>query len=312
MSQNEKIVQELLVHNAKQSADFIKSASARKHLVKDHPTKIIVFECMDGRVNFPLSVELPFGIVSSFRSMGGIFDLGVSRFAKTLNRVVGEALAEKRHCLLVVTYHFSKSDVHKGCKGHDYNTEAAKLVSEKFCTELKQTFASAKNKVYPVVLGIETDEDRFIISGEDIETLPAAMRKDTDFILGENEKHADSLPQRTEKEIQHGENMIAVGLGFDWLHSYNRALIIGPWCHGIDESIATAASIVLSNLKEKRITENEGVLLVCGSVLSKKEAQAISEHCVEIIKARVPEVASCLHVLAGATDPKTRKFVPIK
>lgn len=315
MQKEEGLIRELLGYNAGQSREFAKLASQRKRWTDICSTKIIVFECMDGRVNFSLAAGLPFGIVSAFRSMGGIFDLNHPRFFTALRSVVKGALQESRDCLLTVTYHFSKSDTHCGCKGHGYDTELAKLSAERFCSELKEVFA--KNKVHSIVLGIETDEDRFVVESSVLEELPCRIRKDLDLILSENAKHANEM-NRTEKEKRHGENIIAVGIGFDWIHSYNRAFIIGPWHNDIDLSVATAAEIVLSNLKEGRVAADDGALLLCSTVpnsagiaFAEKEAKALLEHCSGTIALRVPEILPHLRFLAGTTDPKTRKFRPI-
>ena len=318
MNKDENLVRKLLALNDEQSREFSRLTPERKRWTDIHPTKIIVFECMDGRVNFPLSVGLPFGIVSSFRSMGGIFDLGIPYFAKTLSTVVRKSLVEGRDSLLIVTYHFSKGDKHNGCKGHNYDTDSAKLGAEKFCAELKEIFA--KKKAYPIVLGIETEEDRFIVESSFLEKLPKTVRKDLDYLLSENAKRANKLI-RTEKEKQHGENIVAVGTGFDWFHSYNQSLIIGPWHYDLNAPIVTAANIVLSNLKEKRISESDGLFLLCGVVPSgssaielsfaKKEAKVLSEHCLKMLEISVQEIIPHLHVLAGITDPKTRKFLPV-
>ncbi|TRZ51732.1 hypothetical protein D4R99_03965 [bacterium] len=323
MGKNENLIQRLFDYNTEQSKEFTRFAvSEKRRFLNAHPTKIIVFECMDGRINFPLSCAFPFGVVSSFRSVGGKFDLGIPHFTKTLCNSVMDALMEKRDCLLIATYHFSKGDAHRGCKGCGYDTEAALVGAQKFRTELERAFSFVKNRVHSIVIGIETDEDRFVIPDpSSLEKLPKAIRKDLDFILAGNTKHASELPKRTDKEMQHGENIIAVGTGFDWLHSYNQALIIGPWCYDLDTPVTIAADIILSNLKEKRIADSDSVLLLCGTVPSKdtqvrfalaeKEAKALSEHCVAILKLRAPEIMPYLQILAGVTNPLTRKFSPI-
>jgi hypothetical protein len=322
MGKNESLVLELLAYNTKQSKEFVRLEEDRKRLVRAHPTKIIAFVCMDGRINFPLIAGLPFGVVSSFRSLGGIFDFGNSCFLETLKKSVRSSLLERRDCLLVATYHFSKGEKYRGCKAWNYNTEAAKLGAEKLCAELEKTFASVKDKVYPVVLGIETDEDRFVIpDGVSLAKFPCAMQKDIGFILAENRKHVQNLPKRTEKEMQHSENIIAVGLGFDWIHLYNRALIIGPWRDDMETEIVSASEIVLSNLKEGRTAEDIGAVLLCGAVsqnttraglaLAEKETKTLAERCQKTIASRVPEIIPYLQVFAGTTNPKTRKFSKI-
>lgn len=323
MGKNENFVQTVLDYNTAQSKEYARLAGERKSIIAAHPTKVIAFVCMDGRINFPLIAGLPFGVVSSFRSMGGIFDLGFPRFKKTLVQAVRETLAQKRNCLLVTTYHFSKGDKNRGCKGWNYDTESAKLGAEKLCAELEKMFASVKDRVYPVVLGIETDEDRFVIPDNvPLQKFSRAVQKDIGFIVSENMKHAWNLPKRTEKEMQHGEGIIAVGTGFDWLHSYNKAIIIGPWCEDIEPSVIAGAEIVLSNLKGGRVAEDLGTVLLCGAVpqnttpagvaLAEKEAKILSERSEKIITSRVPEIVPYLSIVAGTTDPKTRKFSAIK
>jgi len=323
MGQNENLLKEILLYNDKQSREFMRMAADRKRFVVVHPTKIIVFACMDGRINFPLCVGLPFGIVSSFRSLGAVFDLGDPRFSKTLKMAVKGVLSEDRDCLFVATYHYSKGDKYRGCKGWNYDTEASIAGAEKLCAELGKMFAAAKNRVCSVTLGIETDEDRFIVSPyASPEKIPASMRKDIGFILAENAKHVSNLPKRTEKEMCHGEHIIAVGTGFDWIHSYNKAVIIGPWSEDLSRPVGAAAGIILSNIKEGRISEGEGAMLVCSAVsknttmaaraLAEKDAKALSERCVKIIASHAPELVPYLAVLAGTTDSRTRKFLPVR
>ena len=64
--------------------------------------------------------------------------------------------------------------------------------------------------------------------------------------------------------MNHSEQVIAVGRGFDWLHVINKALIVGPFSVDWSSEVVTAAKIVLSNLKEGRAPKEDGtVLLVC-------------------------------------------------
>jgi len=218
MNDHENLVQKILDHNARQRKKFANESSLRKRFLSEHPTKFIVFECMDGRVNFPLIAGLPAGIVSCFRSMGGIFDLEIPDFANTIYKVINAARKKNRGSLLVATYHFSKGEHHRGCAGYKYDSENAIAGTLKLCSEMNETFAM-KN-VYAIELGIETDEDRFVIDAKELEKVPTVLRKDLEFLLFENKKRADNLAIRSVNEMNHCEQVIAVGLGFDWLFSY--------------------------------------------------------------------------------------------
>jgi len=90
----------------------------------------------------------------------------------------------------------------------------------------------------------------------------------------------------------------------------------------MDVPVATAASIVLGNLKTKRIPADEGALLLCSAIVEGKSARAralaeekekaLAKQCEKVILERVSELAPLLHVLPGITDPKTKKFSSVK
>ena len=52
------------------------SVLARKRYIAQHPTGIIAFNCMDGRINTSVATETPAGIILPLRNLGGRFDLG--------------------------------------------------------------------------------------------------------------------------------------------------------------------------------------------------------------------------------------------
>lgn len=41
-----------------------------------HPTSLMAFKCMDGRIHLPYITKTPLGIIELFRNLGGAFDLG--------------------------------------------------------------------------------------------------------------------------------------------------------------------------------------------------------------------------------------------
>ena len=70
-------------------------------------------------------------------------------------------------CLPLVTYHFSKGDPHRGCAGHGYDTAAARAGAVSLVNQIERVFGASHACVYPIVVGIETDEDSLVLHGKD-------------------------------------------------------------------------------------------------------------------------------------------------
>jgi hypothetical protein len=70
-------------------------------------------------------------------------------------------------CLPLVTYHFSKGDPHRGCAGHGYDTAAARAGAYSLVEQIERVFGGNHACVYPIVVGIETDEDSLVLHGKD-------------------------------------------------------------------------------------------------------------------------------------------------
>ena len=62
-------------------------------------------------------------------------------------------------------------------------------------------------------------------------------------------------------EIEHREWMICLGRGFDFLHTPNLALIVGPYSPELAEPIAQAAAIIEANMQAGRIPDDGFLLL---------------------------------------------------
>ena len=65
---------------------------ARERYLARHPTRILVMKCMDGRIHLPHATRTPLGIITPFRNLGGIFDLGWPYLGEMLVDTVGEAV----------------------------------------------------------------------------------------------------------------------------------------------------------------------------------------------------------------------------
>jgi hypothetical protein len=62
-------------------------------------------------------------------------------------------------------------------------------------------------------------------------------------------------------DIEHREWMICLGRGFDFLHTPNIALIIGPYSPNLDVPIRRAAGIIEANMHAGRIPDDGFLLL---------------------------------------------------
>lgn len=338
----------ILNRNEEQSAAF-RSAAARLSRTRyraEYPTEIAAWKCMDGRLNLAVYTKTPPGIIHPFRNIGGKFDLGWPFFQDTTKELVKYATGRGRRVLVLVTYHFSKGDHHRGCAGWKYDTNAARAAAEELARQTERVFGLSPRIVYPVVVGVETDEEGLRIHGQNgtsidvaaldtIENLSGKVHEmfpDMDaqmvhdfipLLVGNWEHVADvRASNRPPIDLEHREQIIAVGRGFDWLHIPNKALIIGPYSHEWPQAVATAGKIILGNLAAGRVPKDEGVLLLCSSLSRDEEGSfgwnmAIEKakylECVsrESILESVPELKDSLQIFSGVTFADTRKFHPL-
>lgn len=337
----------VISRNIEQSNDFCEASvrSWRHKYRVAHPTEVAAFKCMDGRLNLALMTETPPGIIQPFRNVGGKFDLGWPFFGELIKEWVQYALSRNRACLIFVTYHFSKGDKHRGCKGHGYDTDAAKKGAEELCRQIELVYGKKMRIVHPIVVGIETDDEALIFHGEDgglynvserlgdsaeaiqseLARLYPTMVMQTlvdlvPFVEG-NQQHVRKIhaAQRAPIELDHAEQIVAVGRGFDWLHLPNRALIVGPYDHDWPSAVATAGTIVLDNIKQGRVPAKEGSLLLVSSFARDEQgsfgwntaiekARYLERVSLKILHERVPDLVPYLGVLKGVNDAQTRKL----
>ncbi|MFA6391121.1 MAG: hypothetical protein WCW66_00015 [Patescibacteria group bacterium] len=340
------LVQEVIERNLEQSAIFRGPDAylARKYYRAQHPTEILWFKCMDGRLHGPVITETPVGIIQPLRNLAGSFELGWGYLADIFLQWVMYAVQNGRRCLPFITYHWSKSDIHKGCKGHNYDVEKAKTDASGLVANIEKAFGKDHQVVYPIMVGIETDEDAMVLHGvngsslnmiNELETAADILKEkvrllypdmhsqvidDLFALVAGNIKHILHLRAnpRPDQQTMHNEQIIAVGRGFDWLHWQNRALIIGPFSYDVATPIATAATIILDNINKGLIPAEEGALLMTTGVyrlptgpepiLAELKASYLEEFALNVIKTRVPELYPYLHVLSGTVDMETRLF----
>ena len=336
----------------KTQSDLFSSPDARmkrQQFRAKHPTEILALKCMDGRINMSVMTETPPGIIQPFRNMGGYFDLGWPFFGDAVHKFVDYAIHKGSDVLFFTSYHFSKGDTNRGCAGFCYDAEAARNSSDFLRQKIEVVFGKVNRVVYPILVGIETDEDALVLHGTngevlDIAEIPSStsndemliainrlypdmrfhMKRDLLRLLMGNLRHIKKIrtEQRLPIELDHREQIIAVGHGFDWLHLTNLALIIGPY-DGWQNAVKTAGTIIIKNIKENLVHDDSGALLLI-SVLSRDEigssgwnmsiekAKYINKVAQEVLQTEVPEIVPVLKNLVGVIDANTRMLHQIE
>jgi len=321
---------------------------ARERYLAEHPTAIAVMKCMDGRINLPVMTNTPPGILMPFRNLGGAFDLGWPHLGEVLAHHVQNWVRVGRRVLFLVTYHYSKGDPHRGCAGFNYDTEAAYAHTQVIRRQMQQIFGAEHSTIYPLICGIETDEDTIVVHGTNGEKLdmsqitpderstleprlaallpdmPAQMRADLlPLLLGNLDTIARVREQAARHErlldIEHREWMICVGRGFDFLHTPNLALIIGPYSPNLDVPIGKAAGIIEGNMRSGRIPDDGFLLLASvpymeiGIDRARAELKSIflARFAAEVIRNERPELAEKMFIRTAVLDWHARTLETI-
>lgn len=321
---------------------------ARERYLAEHPTAIGVLKCMDGRINIPVATNTPTGILMPFRNLGGIFDLGWPHLGEVLAHHVQRMVCEGRRVLLLITYHFSRGNPKRGCAGFDFDTEAAIAHTRDIRAQVEHIFGGGHATVYPLICGFETDEDALIVHGDqgvalDLSTLsprdrttlaprltdllpdmPERMRADLLPLLLGNLDHIDEVraqAARNERQldIEHHEWMICLGRGFDFLHTPNLALIIGPYSPNLADPIRKAAAIIAANMASDRIPD-DGFLLLASvpydeigvdRARAELKSRFLSEFAGRVISDDHPDLAGRMAVRTAVLDWRSRTLETI-
>lgn len=284
-----KLISELLELNRIQSELYAAQAPIRHAYREAHPTLVVAFKCMDGRVHLPVMTKTPFGLIRPKRNIGGVFDVGWPTERMRLLEITHYAHEEDRNCLFFVSYHFSKSDSHLGCAGHGYDTGKAITSSSKLVDDLQfayRRFGLQEN--YAILVGVETDEEALVFHGRNGKTVSVAElgeMSETDvlalikelypdmpkrialdlapYIMG-NHEHIKDVRERgkVNTDLEHRERVLAVGQGFDWLHKINYALINNDSDPKLEQVIGKAAGIILANRDKGNIPATGGLYFV--------------------------------------------------
>jgi hypothetical protein len=257
--------------------EFRKQAQMLNDYVIKHPTKIMVFKCMDGRILFSSFTETPLGSLRNFRNLGGQFDLGWKGLKAAFTSTVQKNHDEGRGCLAIITYHYSKGDVKRGCAGYKYNIKASIDGAMALKKQIKDAYRGVPYHVFPIVVGIETDLESLIfhngkVDGKAVSVNLAEMRSnitseemfgellslypyipgnilaDLNPLLMGNMRHIERIrtSNRPIADLEHGEWILGVGgaSAYDWLHVPNTALLVGQYNPNIEKPISEALHVI--------------------------------------------------------------------
>ncbi|MFZ4858437.1 MAG: hypothetical protein ACOYL3_18790 [Desulfuromonadaceae bacterium] len=312
---------------------------ARERYLALHPTAIAVMKCMDGRINIPVATNTPPGIIQPFRNLGGMFDMGWPHLGEVLAQYVQRMVRSGRRVLILITYHFSRGDVHRGCSGFNCDTEAAIAHTRQIQSQMEAIFGAAHGSVYPLICGFETDEDALLLHSSDgrildlsgdisvdeltaelairFHDMPGDLRSDLLPLLAGNLSHIKGLRhERRSLVVEHREWMICLGRGFDFLHTPNLALIVGPYSPNLADPIRKAAAIIESNMADGRIPD-DGFLLLASvpyDEIGVDRARAVmkshflSRFASEVIESEFPDLAGKMIRHTAVLDWNTRRI----
>lgn len=321
---------------------------ARQRYLAEHPTAIAVLKCMDGRINIPVATNTPSGILMPFRNLGGMFNLGWPHLGEVLAHHVLRMTSAGRRVLILITYHWSKGSPKRGCAGFNHNTAAAMAHTLEIRQQVEHIFGSGHGTVYPLVCGFETDEDALVLHGAgdavlELATLstadtltlpnrlaailpdmPVQMRDDLLPLLYGNLEHIAQVRQQAARhertlDIEHREWMICLGRGFDFLHTPNIALIIGPYSPDLADPLRKAAAIIEHNMGAGRIPD-DGFLLLASvpydeigvdRARAELKSRFLSQFAAEVITSEFPALAPKMRKRTAVLDWNSRQLEQI-
>ncbi len=341
----ERIVEELIALNDGSSLMFCDAGvrAQRMRFRAKYKIRTVCFKCGDGRINLAHITKTPLGLIFPFRNIGGVFDMGWPALAERVCGIVQNSIDDGRSNLFVVTYHFSKGDVHRGCRGMGYDKQKGVDNAARFVRQLEEVFGSGHEQVDVVMVGIETDEDLLILhdrSGARAIATTEVMKDGKEsavsiirelypdmapemvnyflHLVEGNVAHVEELRKnpRPPVSLSHTERVLALGQGFDWLHSPNFAVIVNYFDPMLDDAVGTGAGIIINNRDEGRIP-NDNALLVAsigyreqGFQYNAAKAQAfyLARLGMESVRKFHPGNEGFFHSVVGVVDMYRRKL----
>lgn len=298
MSQRPKLVQEVITINRRCSTLFA-SANARSNRLyyraKEKYFKMWVV-CMDSRVDIPKVTQVPVGVGKHFRNLGARFNLEWEKFDEAVFRCYMHHLKEEgKGSLAMLNYHWSKGSKLRGCKGFNFDKDAAIAAMFGLQEQFKRVYGDNTESMIPLVVGLETDEDSLVFHGDKGEILdlgalslhdfcseeelkrwlqsefrkiypkkPSGAIGDLCFMGQKNLEHTAEVrgTQRPITDLDHKERVVVIGRGADSIYEANLALIVGMYSDEPEEAIREAIGVVQSNMQKGRINKDDGFVLL--------------------------------------------------
>lgn len=336
-------IDDLLALNRRHSELFRSAGQSdeRRFYRVEYPTEIGVSKCMDGRMNGPVLTETAMGIMQPWRNIGGKFDLSWPLYQESILAWHDYAISQKRRCLKLVTYHFSRGERERGCRGFNFDRQAAQEYTGNLKSQFDKDFG--RTVLYAVHCGVETDLESWILHGDngeivDLADVPESSEVNIrdmlrrlfpdmheqivrDFIplIRGNIRHITKIRADKHRNLavdaEHKEWVLAFGRGFDWLHEINMALIVGPFDPNRYNVIKEAAKLIYENQESGRTNGHEIVLLSSAFYrdesgpernLKIRKARGLEEEALYAIQEAVPDLLPHLQILTGVVNINTR------
>ncbi|MEI8344126.1 MAG: hypothetical protein WCF93_04210 [Candidatus Moraniibacteriota bacterium] len=339
----QKKVERLIEINEAYAIQYFDQLLFLEEYKEKHPTRVVVFKCSDGRMLFAHFTGTPLGYLHNFRNLGGQFNFGWKGLQGAFNYHVKEASNSNNGCLSIVTYHYSKGDVKRGCKANNFDKGVAIRGAERFVKQIRTAYKDIgyPANVYPVVVGVETDEDSLILHSENGDQEPVNLG-DLNPIMSENEliqkirvlfpgmsatMCVDFLPliynnikhiaevrkaKRPITELDHNEFVVGIGgsLSFDWFHIPNIAILVGQHNPNVERPIRSALEVIKPSAKK------QGFILLAGASYGKHnpesfafdEARYYSRLGQELVKQHHPELVEFMYPMRILLNTETQKF----
>lgn len=346
-----KQVADLIAINRRYSEEF-DSANARSNRLlyrsKERYHKIVT-QCMDGRINIASATNTPLGVFKSFRNLGGHFDLKWEKFDEAVYGSYRYHLEEERKgSMVLITYHYSKGDTHRGCAGFHYDTEEAMRGMMALKEQFGSVYGDNTEAIIPILVGFETDEEALIFHGDKGKPLnmaeiafecelelknylyssfraifpkrPRGAIEDLCFMAQQNIEHIKEVRAegRQIDDMQHKEWIIGLGRGLDWFYQPNTALIVGMYSDYPEEPIKKAAGIIHMNMCQGRIDKEKGFILLASASYGKENdvtftrarqrAIGYRELGTRLIQEHYPDICTHMEILTVVTNLDNRLF----
>jgi hypothetical protein len=147
------------------------------------------------------------------------------------------------------------------------------------------------------------------------------MRADLLPLLAGNLEHIAQVREQVRRrertlDIEHREWMICLGRGFDFLHTPNLALIIGPYSPDLADPIGKAAGIIEDNMGAGRIPA-DGFLLLASvpydeigvdRARAELKSRFLSGFAAEVIRAEFPALVARMAMRTAVLDWRSRNL----